>query len=131
MSTYLVAFVVCDYQHIRAVTKRGVSVAVYAPSDLLSQAQFALDTATKMMDYYESYFGIEYPLPKQGIYKLPSNLSFYVCFLRTITILAYRLRNCKGYENGSISDDLSRSKRTRIARQTLSGGWLNISFILD
>lgn len=68
MSTYLVAFVVCDYQHIRAETTRGVSVAVYSPPDLLKQARFALDTATAMMDHYERYFNVNYPLPKQGKY---------------------------------------------------------------
>ncbi|XP_024085404.1 endoplasmic reticulum aminopeptidase 1-like isoform X2 [Cimex lectularius] len=71
MSTYLVAFVVCDYQHIRKETERGVSVAVYAPPDLLPQAQFALDTATAMMDYYEGYFNISYPLPKQDLIAIP------------------------------------------------------------
>lgn len=66
MSTYLVAFVVCDYRHIQGKTKRGVSVAVYAPEDLLGQARFALDTAMAMIDHYEDYFKVNYTLPKQG-----------------------------------------------------------------
>jgi Aminopeptidase N len=66
MSTYLVAFVVCDYQAITDVTAKGVSVSVYAPPDLLPQAKFALNTSTHMMDFYEEFFGVPYPLPKQG-----------------------------------------------------------------
>lgn len=66
MSTYLVAFVVCDYRSIRKLTARNVSVAVYAPPDLLPQAEFALNTATAMMDHYERFFNVDYPLPKQG-----------------------------------------------------------------
>lgn len=67
MSTYLVAFVVCDYQYVHAQTLQGVAVRVYAPPELLSQTSFALSTATKVMDHYSDFFGVPYPLPKQGI----------------------------------------------------------------
>ena len=66
MSTYLVAFVVCDYDHITERTKKNVSVSVYAPPDLIPQAKFALNIAKSMMDHYEEFFGFAYPLPKQG-----------------------------------------------------------------
>ena len=66
MSTYLVAFVVCDYNSTHTKTSKNVTVSVYAPTDLLSQASFALNTATKMMEHYEDFFGVPYPLPKQG-----------------------------------------------------------------
>jgi Aminopeptidase N len=66
MSTYLVAFVVCDYKHITKVTQKKLSVSVYAPVDMISQADFALSTASDAMDYYEDFFGVPYPLPKQG-----------------------------------------------------------------
>ncbi|KAI5740215.1 hypothetical protein M8J76_001759 [Diaphorina citri] len=71
MSTYLVAFVVCDYQAITDVTAKGVSVSVYAPPDLLPQAKFALNTSTHMMDFYEEFFGVPYPLPKQDLIAIP------------------------------------------------------------
>ncbi|KAK6635853.1 hypothetical protein RUM44_001107 [Polyplax serrata] len=71
MSTYLVAFVVCDYNHTTSQTKRGISVSVYAPTQLISQAKFALETATTMMDHYEEFFGVEYPLPKQDLIAIP------------------------------------------------------------
>lgn len=66
MSTYLVAFVVCDYNRITRETQKKVSVSVYAPNDMLSQANFALSTAANAMDYYDEFFGVPYPLPKQG-----------------------------------------------------------------
>ncbi|XKL69322.1 hypothetical protein PGB90_007091 [Kerria lacca] len=71
MSTYLVAFVVCDYNHTHTKTSKGISVSVYAPTDLLPQANFALDTATKMMEHYEEFFGVPYPLPKQDLIAIP------------------------------------------------------------
>lgn len=66
MSTYLVAFVICDYTHINRVTEKGVSVSVYTPPPFISQADFALETATHIMDYFEEFFAVPYPLPKEG-----------------------------------------------------------------
>lgn len=66
MSTYLVAFVICDYTHQNKQTERGVSVSVYTPTPFISQATFALSIATHVMDYFEDFFGVPYPLPKQG-----------------------------------------------------------------
>ncbi|XP_018905353.1 endoplasmic reticulum aminopeptidase 1 isoform X2 [Bemisia tabaci] len=71
MSTYLVAFVVCDYDHITERTKKNVSVSVYAPPDLIPQAKFALNIAKSMMDHYEEFFGFAYPLPKQDLIAIP------------------------------------------------------------
>ncbi|XP_050424604.1 endoplasmic reticulum aminopeptidase 1-like [Adelges cooleyi] len=71
MSTYLVAFVVCDYQYVHAQTAQGVAVRVYAPPDLLSQTTFALNTATQVMDHYTEFFGVPYPLPKQDLIAIP------------------------------------------------------------
>ena len=66
MSTYLVAFVVCDFVTITKMSEKNVNVSVIASKDKIGQAQFALDSATKIMDYYDEFFGVEYPLPKQG-----------------------------------------------------------------
>lgn len=66
MSTYLVAFVVCDFKRISEMTKRNISVSVYTTESMLPQARYAVDIATRTMDYFESFFGVHYPLPKQG-----------------------------------------------------------------
>ncbi|XP_023702695.1 endoplasmic reticulum aminopeptidase 1 isoform X2 [Cryptotermes secundus] len=71
MSTYLVAFVVCDYKRITKQTQKKVSVSVYAPNEMISQASFALSTAADAMDFYEEFFGIPYPLPKQDLIAIP------------------------------------------------------------
>lgn len=71
MSTYLVAFVICDYKSIMQHTSKNITVSVYAPTGLLPQAHFALSIATQMMDHYEDYFGVPYPLPKQDLIAIP------------------------------------------------------------
>lgn len=66
MSTYLVAYVVCDFKRVSQMTRRNVSVSVYAAETMLPQASYAVKTAAKTMDYFESFFGAQYPLPKLG-----------------------------------------------------------------
>ena len=44
-----------------------LQVCVFTPPDSIDSAQFALNTAVKVINYYEKYFGIGYPLPKQGM----------------------------------------------------------------
>lgn len=72
MSTYLVAWVVGEMQKKSAKTKRGVEVNVWAtPAQTSESLDFALDMATKTIDFYEEYFETEYPLPKSDHVALP------------------------------------------------------------
>lgn len=71
MSTYLLAFVVCDFGYVENKTKSGVKVRVWTRPDALGQAHFALDVGTKILEYFEEYFDIPYPLPKQDMIAVP------------------------------------------------------------
>nr|XP_022900776.1 endoplasmic reticulum aminopeptidase 1-like isoform X2 [Onthophagus taurus] len=71
MSTYLVAFIICDYTHMNEQTKKGVSISVYTPPPFISQASFALNTSTQIMDFFEDFFMVPYPLPKQDLIVIP------------------------------------------------------------
>ncbi|NXS53458.1 ERAP1 aminopeptidase, partial [Brachypteracias leptosomus] len=71
MSTYLVAFIVSDFKSISKITSHGVKVSVYAVPDKIHQAHYALDAAVKLLDFYEDYFSIPYPLPKQDLAAIP------------------------------------------------------------
>lgn len=74
MSTYLVAMVVCDYTRLQDKTANGVAVSIYAPQHLISQAQFALNVSTRLLEFYQNFFGVLYPLPKQGELEPASDL---------------------------------------------------------
>lgn len=41
-------------------------ITVYAVPEKINQTAFALDAAVKLLDFYDDYFDIPYPLPKQG-----------------------------------------------------------------
>ena len=71
MSTYLVAFVVSDYTSLNATTKRGIKVKVWAPKDQIDQAKFAIHATPLILDYYEKFFKVNFPLPKQDLIAIP------------------------------------------------------------
>ncbi|XP_009578502.1 PREDICTED: endoplasmic reticulum aminopeptidase 1, partial [Fulmarus glacialis] len=71
MSTYLVAFIVSDFKSISKMTRHGVKISVYTVPDKINQADYALDAAVKLLDFYEDYFSIPYPLPKQDLAAIP------------------------------------------------------------
>ncbi|XP_066237978.1 endoplasmic reticulum aminopeptidase 1 [Saccopteryx leptura] len=71
MSTYLVAFIISDFKSISKMTKSGVKVSVYAVPDKINQADYALDAAVTLLEFYEDYFSIPYPLPKQDLAAIP------------------------------------------------------------
>ena len=39
---------------------------MYTVPEKIEQAEFALDAAVRLLDFYDDYFDIPYPLPKQG-----------------------------------------------------------------
>ncbi|XP_070690100.1 endoplasmic reticulum aminopeptidase 1b [Pempheris klunzingeri] len=71
MSTYLVAYIVSDFLSVSKTTQHGVKISVYAVPDKISQTAFALDAAVKLLDFYDDYFDIPYPLPKQDLAAIP------------------------------------------------------------
>ena len=64
MSSYLLAFVVGDFDCVSAQTKGGVAVSVYTLKGKMEQGRFALSVATRTLDLFCEYFEIDFPLPK-------------------------------------------------------------------
>lgn len=72
MSTYLLAFVVGELQKKTAHTNEGVEVNVWStPAQPASHLDFALDIAVRSIEFYDDYFGTNYPLPKSDHVALP------------------------------------------------------------
>ena len=88
MSTYLVAFIVCDFAKVTSKSKRGIVVNVWAPKDQISQAKFAIEIAPKILDRYEDFFNVQFPLPKQDLIGIPD---FAMGAMENWGLITYRL----------------------------------------
>jgi puromycin-sensitive aminopeptidase len=64
MSTYLLAFVVGQMESIEGTSKSGTRIGIWTTPGKSEQGRFALETAIRLLDYYNDYFGIPYPLEK-------------------------------------------------------------------
>ncbi|XP_062398899.1 endoplasmic reticulum aminopeptidase 2 [Sardina pilchardus] len=71
MSSYLVAFIVCDFKSVTHRTSSGVEVSIYAVPDKWHQTHYALEAAVRILEFYEKYFNIYYPLPKLDLIAIP------------------------------------------------------------
>lgn len=72
MSSYLLAFVIGELHKKSARTESGVEVNVWTtPAQNENTLDFALDIATRSIDFYDEYFGVKYPLPKSDHVALP------------------------------------------------------------
>ncbi|KRT78825.1 Peptidase, partial [Oryctes borbonicus] len=72
MSTYLVAYAVTDFAYETA-PKYGnnVTFRIWCRKDAVDQIGFAKDVGPKALAFYEKFFDIPYPLPKQDMIAVP------------------------------------------------------------
>ena len=72
MSSYLIAWVVGDLQKQTTTTKSGVEVSVWATkAQKPDSLTFATTMAARVIDFFNDYFGVPYPLPKSDHVALP------------------------------------------------------------
>lgn len=72
MSSYLLAWVIGELHKKTATTKSGVEVNIYAtPAQSPESLDFALDIATRGIEFFDEYFDVPYPLPKSDHVALP------------------------------------------------------------
>lgn len=69
MSTYLVCFIVSDFQYTEDYIlpdSDNITFRVYATPAQLEKTNYAREIGKKVIEYYIDYFGIKFPLPKLG-----------------------------------------------------------------
>ena len=67
----LVAYVVSKFEAVSGKTKRGVDVAIWTQPGKTQLGKYALNATASIIEYYESLFQIEYPLPKADLMAIP------------------------------------------------------------
>ena len=70
MSTYLVYLGVGEFEYLKS-SIRDIQVRVVTTKGLKSKGKFALELGKRLLESYEKYFGIKYPLPKLDLIAVP------------------------------------------------------------
>lgn len=90
MSSYLLAVAVGELHSVTAKTNRGVDVSVWATTaQNKAHLEFALEHAVKSIEFYEEFFGVDYPLPKSDQLALP-DVSSGVAAMENWGLVTYR-----------------------------------------
>ncbi|XP_034535383.1 aminopeptidase Ey-like [Notolabrus celidotus] len=73
MSTYLLAFVVCDFTYIKNSTGADVLIRIWARKKAIEEGQgdYALEKTGPILAFFENYYNISYPLSKSDQIALP------------------------------------------------------------
>ncbi|XP_027882505.1 aminopeptidase N [Xiphophorus couchianus] len=108
MSTYLLAFIVSDYDYIQN-TIDGVQIRIYArkPAIAAGQGDYALNITGPILKFFEEYYNSTYPLPKSDQIAIPD---FNAGAMENWGLITYR-------ETALLYDDAfaSNSNKERIA----------------
>jgi len=76
MVTYLACFIVCDFEYEEKFTQiHNTKFRVYATPTQKDRIKYSLDIGANITDYFESYFDVAYPLPKQDMIAIPDFVS--------------------------------------------------------
>ena len=71
MSTYLVAFVVSKFKYVEETRSNNVKFRIWSSPSSLDQTALAKDMGPKILEFFESYFNVKFPLPKQDMIAIP------------------------------------------------------------
>ena len=71
MSTYLLAFVIGDLRSIEQKASNNTLIRVWTTAGNENKGAFALDVSVKLLEYFNDYFGIQYPLEKLDHIAIP------------------------------------------------------------
>ncbi|XP_068616878.1 leucyl-cystinyl aminopeptidase [Brachionichthys hirsutus] len=74
MSTYLAAFIVANVTPI-SKNVSGTLVSVYSVPEKKEHTDYALDAASKLLEFYNGFFQINYPLKKLDLIAIPDFLA--------------------------------------------------------
>nr|XP_022919548.1 glutamyl aminopeptidase-like isoform X1 [Onthophagus taurus] len=76
MSTYLACFIVSDFAYKEtSFNDDKVPLRVYATPGQLDKTDYALSVGKGVIEYFNGYFGLDYPLPKLDMAAIPDFVS--------------------------------------------------------
>ncbi|XP_053364696.1 thyrotropin-releasing hormone-degrading ectoenzyme-like [Clarias gariepinus] len=75
MSTYYVSWAVCDFGSRQTMTHSGVMIRLFARPDAIQSGSgdYVLHITKSLLNFYQDYFQITYPLPKLDLLAVPKH----------------------------------------------------------
>ncbi|XP_034382227.1 thyrotropin-releasing hormone-degrading ectoenzyme-like [Cyclopterus lumpus] len=75
MSTYYVAWAVCNFTYRETQTDDGVTIRLYARPDAIASGagDYALHITKRLLGFYQDYFKVQYSLPKLDLLAVPKH----------------------------------------------------------
>ncbi|XP_053175977.1 aminopeptidase Ey [Scomber japonicus] len=110
MSSYLLAIVISDYSHLRA-TQGNTLIRIWARRKAIEQEQgnYALNVTGPILDFFQQYYNISYPLCKSDQIALPD---FYFGAMENWGLVTYR-------ETNLLYDPVTSSNRNKETTATI------------
>lgn len=118
MSTYLLAFIVCNFKYLSKYTENGVLYRAWATPDTVNQAEYSLDVGAKVLTHFEEFFDIPYPLKKQDMIAIPD---FAAGAMENWGLITYR-ETAMLYEPG-VSNEANRERIAIVVSHELAHQW--------
>ncbi|MFD3114567.1 M1 family metallopeptidase, partial [Streptococcus agalactiae] len=118
MSSYLLAFALGELHGKTTHTKNGTLVGSYATkAHQLNELDFSLDIAVRVIEFYEDYFGVRYPIPQSLHVALPD---FSAGAMENWGLVTYREVYLLVDENSSVS---SRQQVALVVAHEIAHQW--------
>ncbi|XP_055907199.1 uncharacterized protein LOC129942349 [Eupeodes corollae] len=118
MSTYLIAFVVSNYEHISELVNGIEHRVFFPPHSSKDHGKKALKNAIASVTALENYLGIKYPLPKLDHFPLDKT---YGLAMENWGIITYNKRNLISSTDGAAS--LATIKMTGVQNHEIAHQW--------
>lgn len=89
MSTYLLAFIVCDFKSIQSTQNNNLMIRIWARRQAIDSGQgdYALNVTGPILQFYEQYYNAPYPLSKSDQIALPD---FHAGAMENWGLVTYR-----------------------------------------
>ncbi|KAF7694107.1 thyrotropin-releasing hormone-degrading ectoenzyme-like isoform X2 [Silurus meridionalis] len=75
MSTYYLAWAICNFTYREEITDTGVVIRLYARPDAIQSGSgdYALQITKRLLNFYQNYFKVKYSLPKLDLLAVPKH----------------------------------------------------------
>ncbi|XP_053387330.1 aminopeptidase N-like isoform X1 [Mercenaria mercenaria] len=118
MSTYLLAFIICDFNYTENTTENGVTYRAWARPEAIEQTPYSLKVGVEILTFFEEYFSISYPLPKQDMIAIPD---FAAGAMENWGLITYR-ETAMLYEAG-VSSEGNKQRVAVVVSHELAHQW--------